>query len=134
MLFHASGVKSSRLLPFFGSCEAFLLVSGIAHPIQFQNVVSEAHQGPFALHFGQPSKREPSEPAGLLDLSEHWFHNRFASCINGRPEFGLQLPAHAINARRSFGKRTARAFRSRLRMFLATRCYIGVYLLVGCGF
>src|SRR5258708_9922469 len=84
-------------------------VSCIAHPIYFQNVMSEAHQRPFALYFDQPSQREPSESANFFDLPEHRLHDRFASGVDGCPCFGLQFPAHAIDTRRSLRKRTTRA-------------------------
>jgi len=96
--------------------------------MQLQDVVSETHEGPFALHFDQTAKREPAESADLLDLPEHRFNDRLAPGIDGCTGFGLQLPAHAIDACRALGQRTARANGRRIRVFLAARCYIGVYL------
>jgi hypothetical protein len=80
-----------------------------AEVMELQNIVRKAHQCPFAAYFVDAAQENLTEPARLLNLSEHRFNNRLARCLNRFSCFGLQLASHTIDTARSFRQRPAAA-------------------------
>jgi hypothetical protein len=70
-----------------------------AEAIQLENVVRRAHQRPFPLHLLESTQQELPEAAGLLDLSNHRFHDPFAGGVDRGALFGEQLAGHPIDDR-----------------------------------
>lgn len=70
-----------------------------AQHVDFQHIVSQAHESPLALHLLQPAQEELPEPARMLCLSEHRFDDRLAPAGHVLPRLGLQFSAHPIRQR-----------------------------------
>jgi len=73
--------------------------------MQFQNVVCQADQRPFAPYFVDTPQQKLPEPARLLDLPEHWFHNRLSRCIHRFANLRFQFAPHPIYAGSAFRQR-----------------------------
>src|SRR5438874_9791794 len=54
-------------------------------PMQFEEIVTQADQRPFLLDPHESTPQELAKSAGVFDLSEHRFHDRLASCVDGVP-------------------------------------------------
>ena len=78
---------------------AFRAPSG-AH--QLEDVVSHAHQRPFALHFPVTAQQKLPKAQRFLDLSEDRFGRRLSFPVFGSSSLGAQLAQHPILATQVF--------------------------------
>ena len=61
--------------------------SSINKPMHLQNVMCQAHQGPFAAHLLKPAQRKLSEAARLLDLAKDGFTMLLRAAYTAAPAF-----------------------------------------------
>ena len=82
-----------RFLP-LGSCRHRLGVFDLLGE-EFHQVVAACDQVPLTLGLFQAAKEHELALPGM-DLTEHWFHDRFAPCINLGTVYRFQFPGHLL--------------------------------------
>src|SRR5262245_42881689 len=65
----------------------------------FEQIMGQTHETPFATDFGQPAQQEAAEPTRFFNLAKHWLHDDFASGVHRTPFRGAHLRCHALLGR-----------------------------------
>ena len=71
---------------------------------ELEKIVGGADKSPLGAHFFEAAQQELAEAARLFDLSEHRLGQLFAQPVGAGVSAGLDLGAHAFDARRCFGR------------------------------
>ena len=82
---------------------AILAVSWPTQAGQLEQVVSDADQGPFALHLLRIPQLELPEPLSLLDLAEDRPHRRYTQGVTPPASLVLQLAVYLVSRREILG-------------------------------
>src|SRR6266540_2088451 len=89
-------------------------------PMQFEEIVTQADQRPFLLDPHESPPQELAKAAGVFDLSEHRFHDRLASRVDGVPPPRRELARHPVLGREPLGRAPARGDRRGLTVLPAS--------------